>query len=235
MNTKTVYQTNQLGLYVGTVEATESPQEPGVFLIPGGCTETAPPAIPEHKSALWADGQWQLVDFFNGLIIYSTTTGEPQTLNGVGPIPSGYTTKQPGPDQVWKNGEWVDDIGAILDALYKQKLQAINSGCSQYIEGGFTSRALGAVHHYSNAMDDQLNLTSLIISGLDSDYACSDVDQVREFRPHTAQQLREVGQDQVRFQQAALQHANDLKQALATALKGKKLKAMQAIEWTPPA
>lgn len=235
MNTKTVYQTNQLGLYVGTVEATESPQEPGVFLVPGGCTETAPPAIPEHKSALWADSQWQLVDFFNGLIIYSTTTGEPQTLTGVGPIPSGYTTKQPGPDQVWKNGEWVDDIGAILDALYKQKLQAINSGCSQYIEGGFTSRALGAAYRYSSSLEDQVNLNGILFSELDSVYPCYDASGARSFKAHTRDQLHLVNQDLVRFRQASLQQADLLKTQLAQALKDKKLKAMQAIEWTPPA
>ncbi|AKA22054.1 hypothetical protein [Pseudomonas chlororaphis] len=235
MKTKTVYQTSPLGVFTGINEADESPLEPGVFLIPAGCVEVPPPLIPENKAAFWDGKDWQLVDYFEGLVVYSITTTEPKTITGLGPIPSGYTVKKPGPDQVWKNGEWVDDIGAILDALYKQKLQAINSACGHYIESGFTSRALGSIHRYSNAMDDQLNLTSLIISGLDAEYACSDVDQVREFRPHTAQQLREVGQDQVRFQQAALQHANDLKQALATALKNKKLKAMQAIEWTPPA
>ncbi|SDZ45298.1 hypothetical protein [Pseudomonas sp. NFIX28] len=233
--TKTVYQTSPLGLFTSISEADESPLEPGVFLIPAGCVETPPPLIPENKAAHWNGQAWSLVDYYQGLVVYSITTGEPRTLNGIEPIPSGYTTKKPGPDQVWKNGEWVDDIGAVLDSLYRQKLQAINSGCSQYIKSGFTSSALGAPYRYSSAMDDQLNLTSLIISGLDSEYACLDVDQVREFRPHTAQQLREVGQDQVRFKQAALQHANDLKQALEIALKDKKLKAMQAIEWTPPA
>ncbi len=235
MKTKTVYQTNQAGLYLGTAQAEESPLEPGVFLVPGGCVETPPPSIPENKAACWVNGKWLLLDYFGGVVVYSTATGEPKTLTDVGPIPDGYTLQKPGPDQVWKNGQWVDDIAAILAALYQQKLETISSACSRYIESGFGSEALGKPYRYSSAMDDQLNLTGLIISGLDSSYACYDVDQVRAFRAHSAEQLRLVGQDLVRFKQAALQHADTLKQALATALKDKKLRAMKAIEWTPPA
>ncbi|WP_339531543.1 hypothetical protein [Pseudomonas mucidolens] len=235
MNIKTVYQTNQLGLYVGTAEAEESPLEPGVFLIPGGCVETPPPEIPPNKGACWSNGEWSLVDYFDGLIVYSITTGEPLTLTGMGPIPSGYTTKKPGPDQVWKNGDWVDDIGAILAALYEQKLQDVNDGCNLHIESGFVSSALGEPHSYSSQMDDQINLTGMVLSQLDASYACFDANQVKAFRPHTAAQLHLVGQDLVRFKQAALQHADDLKQDLATALKDKKLKVMKAIKWTPPA
>ncbi|RBH53182.1 MULTISPECIES: hypothetical protein [Pseudomonas] len=234
MSTKTVYQTNQLGLYVGTAVAEESPLEPGVLLIPGGCVETPPPAIPTDKAACWSNGKWVLVDYYNGLVVYSITTSEPMTINGVGPIPSGYTMKKPGPDQVWKNGEWVDDIGAILAVLYDQKLEAIGSACSRYIEGGFISSALGEPYRYSSQMDDQINLTGMVLSGLDASYACFDLNQVKAFRPHTAAQLHLVGQDLVRFKQAALQQADTFKQELATALKDKKLKVMRAIQWTPP-
>jgi len=81
MNTKIVYQTNPLGLYVGPIEAEESPLEPGVFLIPGGCVPVPPPAdIPEFKAACWSGKTWQLLDYFNGLIVYNTTNREPLTL-----------------------------------------------------------------------------------------------------------------------------------------------------------
>ena len=43
MNQITVYQTNYSGLFVGESLADESPLEPGVFAIPAGCVETAPP------------------------------------------------------------------------------------------------------------------------------------------------------------------------------------------------
>lgn len=234
MTTKTVFQTNRLGLFTGTAQAEESPLEPGVYLIPGGCVEIPPPAIPDNKAACWSNDKWVLVDYFNGLILYSTVTGEPLTINGIGPIPSGYTVKKPGPDQVWKNGEWVDDIAAILAALYEQKLLEVNDACNRHIEGGFNSGALGETHRYSSQMDDQINLTGMVLSGLDASFPCYDAHNVKGFRPHTAAQLHLVSQDLVRFKQAALQHADNLKQDLATALKDKKLKVMKSIKWTAP-
>lgn len=45
------YQSDHDGWYAGTVEADESPLEPGVFLLPGGAVWAAPP--PERY---WIDG-----------------------------------------------------------------------------------------------------------------------------------------------------------------------------------
>jgi len=58
---KIVYQTDQTGAYLGETIAHESPLEPGVYLIPGGCVETAPPETKEGQVAVW-DGVWTLVD-----------------------------------------------------------------------------------------------------------------------------------------------------------------------------
>lgn len=59
---KTVYQTDRNGNYVGPMLADESPLEPGVFLIPAGCVETAPPSIPAGKMARWTGAAWILVN-----------------------------------------------------------------------------------------------------------------------------------------------------------------------------
>ncbi len=56
-----VYQTNHQGIYLGPVQADESPLEPGEFLIPAGCVEIAPPAIPEGSVAVWINGSWSVV------------------------------------------------------------------------------------------------------------------------------------------------------------------------------
>jgi hypothetical protein len=56
-----VYQKNPDGLYLGPVEADQSPLEPGVWLIPGGCVEVAPPEIPEGMLAVWQSDQWSLL------------------------------------------------------------------------------------------------------------------------------------------------------------------------------
>lgn len=58
---KTVYQLDQTGAYLGETIAHKSPLEPGVYLIPGGCVETAPPETKEGQIAVW-DGVWTLVD-----------------------------------------------------------------------------------------------------------------------------------------------------------------------------
>jgi hypothetical protein len=58
---KTVYQLDQTGAYLGETIAHESPLEPGVYLIPGGCVEIAPPETKEGEVAIW-DGVWTLVD-----------------------------------------------------------------------------------------------------------------------------------------------------------------------------
>ncbi|WJV21650.1 MULTISPECIES: DUF4376 domain-containing protein [Pseudomonas] len=233
MLTKTVYQTDPRGLYVGPVEADPNPLEPGELLIPGGCVTVPPPETPEHKVAHWTGKKWQLLDYFENATVYSITTGEPLILDGMRPMPSGYTLKQPGPNQIWKGGKWVDDEAAILSALYQEKLAAIGADCSSYIQGGFSSDALGWSFRYASELEDQLNLTGLILAQIDTEYPCYDEHQVKTFRLHTAAQLQEVGQDLARFRQAALQHAEALKQALAAALERKDLKTMQAITWAP--
>lgn len=234
MTEKLVYQTNHLGILVGAVKADESPLEPGVYMIPGGCVETAPPAIPEHKAAWWNGAAWQLVDFFGGVVVYSTDTGEPRTLEGFEPVPAGYTMKKPGPNQIWKNGEWVDDIDAVLAALQAKKLQLIGADCAAYLAGGFNSSALGEVYRYSSAIDDQVNLNGQVLLGMDDAYPCYDA-EVLAFRPHTIAQLQKVSHDLVRFKQAGQVHAETLRQAVAKAVKDKNLKALKAISWTPPA
>lgn len=55
-----VYQTNDLGIFVGEVMADENPLEAGSWLIPGGCVEIVPPEIPDGFVAVFADGAWSL-------------------------------------------------------------------------------------------------------------------------------------------------------------------------------
>lgn len=59
---KLVYQTNHERILVGTCYADESPLEPGVWMIPGGCVDLAPPGIPAGKLCRWDSGAWVLED-----------------------------------------------------------------------------------------------------------------------------------------------------------------------------
>lgn len=62
METKTVYQLDAEGNYVGPAIADESPLEPGVFLIPGGCITLAPPKAIDGKVRRWDGKRWRQVE-----------------------------------------------------------------------------------------------------------------------------------------------------------------------------
>ena len=56
------YQLDRAGLLQGETVADESPLEPGVFLLPAGCTLTAPPStVPDGKWPRWNGSTWDLV------------------------------------------------------------------------------------------------------------------------------------------------------------------------------
>jgi len=54
------YQTNDKGVFVGTVECDESPLEPGVFLVPAGAVEVQPPTIAPDELAVWDGDEWRV-------------------------------------------------------------------------------------------------------------------------------------------------------------------------------
>lgn len=62
MKQKTVFQLDRAGHYMGATQADESPQEPGVFLMPSGTIEVEPPATwPKHQWPRWNGFKWELV------------------------------------------------------------------------------------------------------------------------------------------------------------------------------
>lgn len=58
---KQVIQLDHAGYFAGLTTADESPLEPGVLLIPGGCIEATAPTIPEGQRAKW-EGAWVFED-----------------------------------------------------------------------------------------------------------------------------------------------------------------------------
>ncbi len=231
MDTKVVYQTDHQGIYTGTTVADRSPLESEVWLIPGGCVEVAPPAVPENKAALWNGRKWVLVDSYQGLTVYNITTRAALVIEQAGDIPVGYTLAVPAPGQIWSNGRWVDDIPAVLDLRYNAQLAAINAACLQEITGGFGSAALGERYFYGAQVEDQLNLTGLILRGLGGGYACRDQYGVTDFRDHTQEQLLQVSNEFTEFKLQRLRKANDLKQALIAARAAVDLSALNALVW----
>lgn len=58
---KQVCQLDAAGYFTNVTAADESPLEPGVYLIPGGCIEAGAPVIPEGQRAKWING-WVFED-----------------------------------------------------------------------------------------------------------------------------------------------------------------------------
>lgn len=58
MNQKIVFQLDDEGYFMGPTEADESPLEPGVFLVPGGCIEVEPPKVKTGHILRFLDDAW---------------------------------------------------------------------------------------------------------------------------------------------------------------------------------
>ncbi len=71
---------------------------------------------------------------------------------------------------------------------------AINKACESEIVKGFTSSALGSEHTYQASRDDQSNLVGRVASGIDGQFKCYDGTQWA-FKPHTAEEIRQVLED----------------------------------------
>lgn len=231
MQSKIVYQTDHLGIYTGQTYADPSPLEQNVWLIPRGCVEVAPPAVPEFKAAHWDGRRWQLIDSYLGLTAYNIKTGEPTSIDRLGQLPAGYTLDPPGPGQVWQDGQWVDDIPATVERRYQERLQEIDATCSQQITGGFWSPVLGDRYCYSTSLDDQVNLSGAAALGVDLTYPCADLTGVKAYRLHTAAQLRQVADDFTRMKLQLLQQAYSLKERLQQARAAKDLAGLEAVTW----
>jgi len=131
---KLISQLNADGYFVGTATADESPLEPGVFLIPGGAVDMAPPDLqPGKVYKPRSDGSgWVAVEDFRAVALYLTSDGSAYTPGqergsgdmyaGLGPIPD-WLTADPRPDawSVWKSGKWVRD-----DAVWRAHVMASN-------------------------------------------------------------------------------------------------------------
>lgn len=122
-------------------------------------------------------------------------------------------------------------IDEALTTSHQLKVAMIDTRCEEEITNGFWSSALGDRHLYGSQIEDQLNLTGVILAGLDSPYACRDEQGIKDFRLHTFAQLRQVGDDFTAFKLQLLQKANQIKQQLDLALADGDLAAIEVITW----
>lgn len=95
MNSIPAYQLDAAGLLIGETVADESPLEPGVFPMPAGCIDTAPPAE-------WPDGQWPR---WNGIAWYLVPKPVSAALNPVEKL-AAFLAENP-------------DVAALIDSKNK--------------------------------------------------------------------------------------------------------------------
>lgn len=236
MNAPVIYHVHpQTAELLGHGLADPDPLSLGGWLVPYGATLIPAPEVGERQVAVFQGQAWKIREDWRRETIYRTDDASPCTYHDIGPLPAEFTTIKPGPNQVWENGQWVDDRNSLLERLYQEKSTEVSAKCLSAITGGFWSPALGRPHQYGSELDDQLNLTGAILAGQDSLFPCRDKQGVKAFRSHSFVQLRQVSDDFNNFKMQLLQQANHLKQQLEQALTTSDLKAMKAITWAPPA
>lgn len=100
--------------------------------------------------------------------------------------------------------------------------------CRHAIISGFTSDALGTVHHYPNAETDQLNRLTAAAAGVAAELPCADAAGVWARRSHSAEQLRAVCAAGAAWAAACLTKHDALGAQLA---KAKTEAALSAVTW----
>ncbi|AXR62883.1 hypothetical protein DQM68_19505 (plasmid) [Leptospira mayottensis] len=123
------------------------------------------------------------------------------------------------PNQIYTPKGWEMDVEKLL----LQITSKVNGICATKIISGFISTALGSPHLYSSDQDDQLNLIGLVSLNEIVMYKCTDQKGVKEYRAHTAEQIKRVLSDGAKRKTSLLQNAFSLKSELQTATTATKL------------
>lgn len=122
---KIVYKYNEITHKINAKTIYEDPRQPGVFSIPVGCTEEAPPEPKEFKAILPDGKGWKVVDDFRKKIYYDTQTKQQVKIYNIGEQPAeGWTELAPGPFDIWNGSRWQYDKELELQYILNQRQQA---------------------------------------------------------------------------------------------------------------
>jgi hypothetical protein len=225
-----IYLFDGAGALSGPVDL---PEIPGLGKqLPGNAIVLAKALAEPAPGCVWVQvaGKRQQVLDKRGTV-YRTVSGAAELYDQLGELPEGLTTlPRPSVAHRWQNDAWVKDPVIV----HQEKVGEVNRGCEAAITRGFWSPALGTAHFYDSQQVDQLNLTGMILRGIDGPYPCRDELGQKEFRPHSADQLRQVGNDFTSYKLLLLQHADSLKQQLDQALSAGDVSAIEAVTWSEP-
>jgi len=115
--------------FISENEATESPLEPGVFLIPADATTIPPLEIIDNKVPCFVAGVWTQNDDLRGQTVYEIETKMESVIDYVGPIADGFTELEPTEFDVWNVDKWEVDADAELQSVIK----TMNSGIQAHL------------------------------------------------------------------------------------------------------
>ena len=80
-----------------------------------------------------------------------------------------------------------------LQGLKDSKIAELSYACNQRILQGFVSDVLGAPHHYSGSVENQLNFVGALAAGIIMPLTCTEqVTGIKAPRPHTPEQIRHL-------------------------------------------
>lgn len=86
----------------------------------------------------------------------------------------------------------INDTDLLLRTK-KAKIEQLKTDCTNAIQAGFTSNALGENHTYDSSLpQDQTNLLGARIVGIDMYFTCTDSNGYKSQKWHTASQMAQV-------------------------------------------
>lgn len=94
------------GEFIGESFADPDPMDVGNWLIPANACLDKPPTAAKGNCVRRVDSGWELAEDNRGTI-YSTETGDPSTIEDLGPVPKGFTSKAPpSKNHTWNGSSW---------------------------------------------------------------------------------------------------------------------------------
>lgn len=151
------------------------------------------------------------------------------SILGRQPTPTSALEWFGGPEPVWvERGD--------MPAQRAHKADAISSRCADAILAGFMSAALGESYVYPAKLEDQANLTGSVVRSfypnVDADWRtpfwCADAGGTWAYRPHSAPQIQQVGDDAVVARLSHMGINEQLQAQIAAAVTPSEL---AAINW----
>lgn len=138
---------------------------------------------------------------------------------------------QPQVGDTYAGGVFTPEGSKTLAQLKEEKSVELNTEASASIYAGYTSDALGSVHHYPANDKDQVNMTASVVDSLNptntaawvTPFWCADANGVWAYRLHSRTQIQKAGADGKANILAQLQKNAGLQAQLANATTAEQI------------